>query len=249
MINLKNNLNNDSNNVEYNFTSDSDDFDKELDKELEEIKNKMNNITLDEDFKIKLKNRLDEEWNAQNNTRTKKLYIPQKLVAACACFILLTSTVFADQIGGFIDNLFANTYREFEDGVSMEEMKKIEMDYVEHDGVSIKVDYAMKTEDSLYLVFNVLAEEEFDEIYIDIVKDLKIANQYNDTLYNLEKVDISSSYKLLNNRNKIIFIRVSNISKLNIYFNEILINIKKIIVKRDKNLKEINYDWKFNINI
>lgn len=227
-------------------------IDEELDKDLEEIKNKINNISLDEDFKVKLKDRLDRECEAENVTRTKirKVYFPKQLVAACACFIVLTSTVFADQIGGFIDNLFSNTFIEFEDGVAVEELRKIDMDYVEHDGVSIKIDYAMKKEDSLYLVFNVLAEEEFDGIYIEYFNDdFQINNQYSKVIFEKENTNVYFNTKYLSSKNQLIFMKISKINVINQYTEKTKIYLNEVTIRKDENVRKVLDEWSFDINI
>lgn len=220
-----------------------------MEKDINSIKNKINKACLSEEYKDDLKNKLEEQLkNSENKInsnsiksrkKNKVISYTKKILSACAACIILTSCTFADEIEDVMKNFFSNTYKEFE--VSDIELKSVDTDYVTNDGISIKVDsYAIK-DDSLYLVFNVLSEEEIDECYID---DYVIENEDGEVIFDrknyLSYKNISSKYRLkkLNTKNIILFFKVSGIFKLN--ENRSL----NIIIKQIKLIKD--YEEKVN---
>lgn len=220
-----------------------------MEKDINSIKNKINKAYLSEEYKDDLKNKLEEQLkNSENKInsnsikskkKNKIMSYTKKILSACAACIILTSCTFADEIEDVMKKFFSNTYKEFE--VSDIELKSVDTDYVTNDGISIKVDaYAIK-DDSLYLVFNVLSEEEIDECYID---DYVIENEDGEVIFDrknyLSYKNISSKYRLkkLNTKNIILFFKVSGIFKLN--ENRSL----NIIIKQIKFIKD--YEEKVN---
>lgn len=220
-----------------------------MEKDINSIKNKINKAYLSEEYKDDLKNKLEEQLkNSENKInsnsiksrkKNKVISYTKKILSACAVCIILTSCTFADEIEDVMKNFFSNTYKEFE--VSDIELKSVDTDYVTNDGISIKVDsYAIK-DDSLYLVFNVLSEEEIDECYID---DYVIENEDGEVIFDrknyLSYKNISSKYRLkkLNTKNIIVLFKVSGIFKLN--ENRSL----NIIIKQIKLIKD--YEEKVN---
>lgn len=214
-----------------------------FDENIENIKNKLNNIKLDDEFKSKLDERLNEEYYKET-TKKKKFYFPKQVVAACACLVVLSSCAFADQIDSFVDNLFSNKYQEFEDGVSLEELNKIDMEYIENNGVSIKIDYVMQKEDSLYLVFNVFTEKEFDRVYIG---GFQILDENKEEIYKEQNNDFRYEFFGENKNNELIFLKINKLSK---EYSNLNVIINKMAIKNENEIEEINQNWNFeNIKI
>lgn len=205
---------------------------EKFEEDLENLKNKINSMTLSDEFKENLSKKLEMEYN-KTSTRTW-FAIPRQIVAACACCILLTGCVFAGSFGNVITNFFANTSKEMEQAIESGEVQYINMDYVERDGVSIKVDYAMVKNNSLYLVFNVLSEEDVDKVkFVDYEIQDKIGNMvYSKTNFEYDVIEEINSIKRLTEKNAIFFVKLSNISNTNIsdiVLKQIRINDTKII--------------------
>ena len=125
---------------------------EKFDKNLEEIKTELNNIKLSDDFKNNLKIKMEEELNKLDaKEKARNFLFPRKLVATFACFSLLITScaVFADEIESFVAGIFSNTDRKIEEAIANGNYKEIDMEYVEHDGIGIKVDYIVQEVDSL----------------------------------------------------------------------------------------------------
>ena len=155
----------------------NEDFDNETEKrfneELNEIKEKLKAEKLSDEFKANLQAKLEEELNKDDSSKGKILKFPtitRKLAGICACFIFLFSScfVFADDIENVILELFGNTDKIIAKAIEEGNYKDIEMDYVEDQGISIKVDYVVVEDDELYIAFNVLGEE-YDKVFINDV--------------------------------------------------------------------------------
>lgn len=219
---------------------------EKFEQDLENLKNKINSMTLSDEFKENLSKKLEMEYS-KTTTKTR-FFVPKQIVAACACCILLTGCVFAGSFGNVITNLFANTSKEMEQAIESGEVQYINMDYVERDGVSIKVDYAMAKDDALYLVFNVLSEEEFDKIkFVDYeIIDTRENIIYNKANLEFDVIEEINSIKRLNERNAILFIKLNNISNIsNINISDIV--LKKIRIKNMNDIKVIENVWNFSI--
>lgn len=223
-----------------------------MEKDINSIKNKINKACLSEEYKDDLKNKLEEQLkNSENKInsnsikskkKNKIISYTKKILSACAACIILTSCTFADEIEDVMKNFFSNTYKEFE--VSDIELKSVDTDYVTNDGISIKVDsYAIK-DDSLYLVFNVLSEEEIDECYID---DYVIENEDGEVIFdrkNNNSIVENDDFNQINKNQSIIFIKLSNFKNLDLTVSNNTILIKTIIIGKHQYLqKKINI-WK-----
>lgn len=214
-----------------------------MEKDINSIKNKINKAYLSEEYKDDLKNKLEEQLkNSENKInsnsikskkKNKIISYTKKILSACAACIILTSCTFADEIEDVMKNFFSNTYKEFE--VSDIELKSVDTDYVTNDGISIKVDaYAIK-DDSLYLVFNVLSEEEIDECYID---DYVIENEDGEVIFDskdgsFNNINFDVSLKNIDKNNILIFTRLSNLREKQIE-NRFKIEVSKITLTTGK---------------
>lgn len=227
---------------------------KKFEEDLKEIKDKLNAENLSDEFMEKLNARLEEELNKDTTeTKGKVINFPvisRKLAGICACFILFFSScfAFADDIENVIFEIFGNTDKIVENAIEKGNYKEIDMEYVEDNGVSIKVDYVAFEDDNLYIVFNVLAEEAFDRILFD---DIKIANIDDEILYQKgskrENVVFVPVQNRISKNSTLVVYKLANINEEDL--NTIKFEIKKInFVKLDIG-KHIDGTWDFEINI
>ncbi len=234
--------------------NNEEEFNKKFEEDLKEIKEKLHAEKLSDEFKANLQARLEEELNKPSDKKERKIHFPavtKRLAAACACLIIFFSSciTFADDIENVIFRIFGNTDKVVEEAIANGNYKKIDMEYVEDNGVSIKVDYVVAEKNQLYIAFNVLTEEEFDEIHFNkiIIKDqndfLIYSNNENTgwkTTFNEENITNKNSsviYKLLNEidyRDELI--------KINVCCDE-------ICFFDGKNEKIKKGNWDFNIDL
>lgn len=237
---------------------ESKEFDNEIDKrfneELNEIKEKLNAEKLSDEFKANLNAKLQEELNKDDSSKGKIFNFPtisRKLAGICACFVFLFSScfVFADDIENVILELFGNTDRIIAKAIEEGNYKDIEMDYVEDQGISIKVDYVVVQDDELYIAFNVLGEE-CDKIYFN---DINIKTNNNFILYktndDIENTKLISDKNYIYNDNMIVVYKLTE-SKFD--FNKISdLNIELFDIGFVKNdiFENKRGNWVLEINI
>lgn len=159
---------------------------KRFNEELNEIKEKLNSEKLSDEFKLNLQRKMEEELNKTEEPSKGKIYkfptFTRKLAGICACFIFLFLGCFtyADDIENVILELFGTTDKVIAKAIEEGNYKEIDMDYVEDNGVSIKVDYVAIEDNDIYIAFNILCDEEFDKI---LLGNKAIYKNGNEALY------------------------------------------------------------------
>lgn len=228
---------------------------KRFEEELKEIKEKVNAEKLSDEFKENLEARLQEELNkTDTNNKGKVIKFPvltRKLAGICACFVFLCSgcLAFADDIEDLVLKMFGNTDKIIENAIAEGNYREIDMEYVEDNGVLIKVDYIVFDDDNLYMAFNVRGEE-CDKIFFN---DISIKDQDNLTLYTRDNGEKKSRLILDRSyigKNNIVFIyKLSEIK--DDFENSTNLKIKITDINCMKNGEIFNQkgSWNFDINI
>ena len=229
---------------------------KKFEEDLKQIKDKLNAENLSDEFMEKLNARLEEELNKDTTeTKGKVINFPvisRKLAGICACFILFFSScfAFADDIENVIFEIFGNTDKIVENAIEKGNYKEIDMEYVEDNGVSIKVDYVAVEDDNLYIAFNVLSESEIQEVHF---YDILIKNQKDEVIYNKmwneSNITISSEEKSLSKNNIIIINKIKDLKDELVKFKKLKIEIQGIKCVKDNNIDNKEGIWKIDINI
>lgn len=234
---------------------DEEKFNKKFEEDLKEIKEKLHAEKPSDEFKQNLQAILEEELNKPIDKKDKVLQFPKlakNLVAACACLILFFSGcfTFADDIENVIFKIFGNTDKIVEEAIANGNYKKIDMEYVEDNGVSIKVDYVAIEEDNLYIAFNVLTEEKIDDVYF---KDLMIKDQNDIVLYSnssgVQTSILMFEEKNISNKSAIIIYKLINKEYKFKELNEFKIECDKINIEANKIKRDLNGIWEFDINL
>lgn len=222
---------------------------KDFENDIKNIKSKINNIQLDDEFKKNLENKMKIEYSKKTKVKNINIFnFPKQIVAACLCLVVLSSCVFAEQIGDLVTNLFANTSPNIEEILENGDLQKVDMDYIEKDGISMKVDYVLFSDNSIYLVFNILSNEEFDRIYFKNIKLIDLENNniiFDSSDENIYFGKISTNIKYLNSKEVLFVLKIHNKDKL----NAINININNLDILNNDNTITINNYWNFNINL
>lgn len=202
-------------------------------RDAEEMKNKVSQIKLSDDFKAKLQEKMDLEFeketvnsNLESDNKIKLkfnnlFFIPKFVVALCLIVLVSGCITFADEIESFVSQIFSNTDRELEMAIENGNYRELDMDYIESNGVAIKVDYIIEDEDSLYIAFNVKTEEEYKEIDFN---NYRVKKDENDVIYDSTSreiiTDMNYFCESINKRNVIIICKLENFDKKVIKFKE-----------------------------
>ena len=222
----------------------------EFKKELDEIKNELNEVKLSDEFKQNLKIKMEEEFDKPNiKEKARNILFPRKLIATFACFIfLLTScAVFADEIEILVTHIFSNTDKKIERAIANGNYKKIDMDYVEHDGIGIKVDYIIQEENELCIAFNVKSIEKIERI-----KFTKFRINGKQDEFILDRVNLENEYKeyqkKVDNNSVMILCDIKNIRKIVNIENIEKIIIKEFYIKVNDNYKKVEDIFEINLD-
>ena len=225
-------------------------FDISEQETINKIKNKYKNVKLDEDFKINLAQKLDEEYNKANSEikKKKKSFVHQKLVAACACFVFIGGCVFASRMNNHSEYLVANTYQEFDENeIDFSELKEQNSETLEYNGISLKLNYALFKDDDLYMFFDLKTDKTFEKIYL---YDFKVSNSNGKVIFNNRNLRDGEKYdvfqKFNDSNNVTLLLKLENLKNLNIedYKN---ICITQITGTGNENYKSCKGNWKFDL--
>lgn len=234
---------------------------EKLDVEIEVLKCKIQEENLQEDFKEKLEEKLNNACNTKDyitmeDIKKKKIltrpYFCQKAAAAFACFIMFSSCAFAGGVGDWIKEMFSNVDQNLEVAYENGDVKEIETEYQTYDGVSVKVDYISLKDNELYMVFNVKTEEVFDHIYIN---DFIIKDNYDNVVFeNLEKSELDDfeckiKEKKETKNNSLIFVTVSKRENNFDKYNTLKIEIDNVSVRNSEKVKNYFEKWEFNVEV
>lgn len=226
-------------------------LDEELNKNLENIQKQMSEYKLSDEFKAKLKVRLDKEYEEVNKSRIRdKLnFIPKQLVTSFACLVVIFSTyAFADGIGNYINKYLSNTDKELQEAIENGKVQNVDMDFIKTDDLSIRVSQVVIEENNLFIIFDVLTEEEWDRIYID---EMKIQDENGKFIFDKENILIdsyvNSSIKHISTKEFLIINEIQFINNIEENLNMLNINIGDFKFKKGNIIKSA--DDNLNIKI
>lgn len=228
---------------------------KKFEEDLKEIKDKLYAEKLSDEFLEKL-NKTVENYNKDTGkTKSRTVLfneINKKIVGICACFVLIFSSyiTFADYIENIAFELFKGTDNEIENVIEKGNYKKINMEYVENNEISIKVDYVATEKNNLYIAFNILTKNKYDKLYLD---DIIIKDKNNFVIMNKQNNKNNSIVKFqerkISDNNSIIINEIEEMDDILLNENEIMIEINGIKLLNGDDMIYEKGLWKFEINI
>lgn len=232
---------------------------KKLDVEIELIKCKIREEDLQEDFKEKLENKLNnvcetKEYTTIEDIKNKKSfknrpYYCYKAAAVFICFVMFSSCAFAGGVGDWLKEMFSNVSEEMEVAYENGDIKEVNTEYQTYDGVSVKVDYVSLKDDQLYVTFNVKTEDEYDTTTIN---ELIIEDEQGKEIFNInskENNNCNIKTKGINQKNRLIFVVISGENKEFSIIDTIKIKISNINIGNENDLKDLHGDWNFEIDL
>lgn len=218
---------------------------------------------LSEEFKNNLKNIMDIEYakekkkfnfkmfnikNIFNKFKNNSLILSKKFIVAFSCFILISGCAFGGEICNMLTKIFSNEDKSVQLAIENGYVQNVNMDYVEHNGFKMKVDYVYADDSCIYIAFDVKSNQEFDEV---LFKDIVLKNENNEIVYDEEFSNIryETQVKRINKKNEILLVRFYKISGLFINFNELTISCDEIVVKNRKAFNIVQGNWKFIVDV
>lgn len=125
------------------------------------------------------------------------LYTLIKLASAiCVCMIIITGVVFAKDISNWIYSIF-NPISTGKGVINMAEsgyLYNTQMEYIENNGNSIKIDYVMMDDFNLNIVFDLKLKESIDNVYAIEIPDLIILDDNKNIIFCAYNNDVYKKY-------------------------------------------------------
>ena len=233
---------------------------------VNETKKKINEAKLSKEFKDNLKIIMDKEYYKTTNENSKvrlvenknstfkntklKLLYPKKIAAIFLCFIIISSLTFAGDWKNFFAKIFYNMDESMSLAIEEGYIQNIDMDYVECNGIKIKVDYILFDEQRLYVAFNVNTKKECNDVDLNnfFIEDqddrllYNFENNYTDILFKTERRKIDSNSIIL----------LSKFENINTLFNNIKkihITINSVEIKDSKQSSLVQGEWNLDIDV
>ena len=194
---------------------------------------------------------LKTNLNQKVAEKEKRRYNLSKVAAIFITLTLVSTGVFAKDIGNWFTKIFSNVDESVQVAVEHGFVQNVDMDYIEHDGIAIKVNSLIIDDNKINIVFDVKGEIDGDLL----INDFKLYGDFQE--YGISKFDFKSmgmSYdrelKSIDSKNHLFIINVDNIEgNLEIVDNiNITINNLNIIKSNDNNIEK-NGNWNFNVKI
>lgn len=225
---------------------------QDFDEEIRKIKEKRSKMEMSEEGKEKIR-KLIEARNARLDDNDVVTYIPkrrktyifaQKIAAVFVCCLVLSSCAFAGEWKDLLTKIFYGEGANIEYAVDNGYIQNIDMDYVESNGIKIKADYFYSDDYYMYIAFDVVAEEEFEKLYLI---DFEIVDQDNVVSFSdigfLDKIFFRYETKRTSKDSAIILGKFSKIQDKFLNYNNLIVNINKIQLVNDNEENYIEGNW------
>lgn len=209
-----------------------DNIDYILDENLESMQKQIKDIKIDEDFKVKLKNTLEENKDIKNTKIPifKNINFRKWVAVVVCCLIIIGGGVFAKEIENIVLYKLSNVDKMAKEAIENGEAEYLNIEQVSDNGITIKPEYLIQKDNNTYITFDVDFKNPLKNSYI--IGDNSILGTQKD---NDKENKITASWFYGNNDGKTIFILkledlyFKNFEKINVIFESILINNKGAI--------------------
>ena len=197
-----------------------------------------------EEFMKNLKSNLNKKIAEEKIKRKQFL---SKVAVFFITVTLVSSGAFAKDIGNWFSQFFANTDESMQIAVENGYVQNVEMDYVEKQGIAIKVNSLMIDDNKMNIVFDVKGEID-GELFIKDLYFLTNDQKYDNTSLNMLSSSYNREFKSLSKNEHLLSIKISNIEQKLKCAEELNVVISGIyIMGIDNEEKEINEIWECNV--
>lgn len=229
-----------------------------FDEFLESLKETKSNERLSESFKENLVKKMDEEYSKTRKDRFKdfvnkfksnSLSFSQKFAIVFSLFIIISGVAFGKNIVDWAKEVFSNQDKSVDLAIENGYYQNIDMDYIYHDGVGIKVDYLYCDESCIYIAFNVKTEGQYDNIYLE---NIELKNENDELIYDYNNSNkVFSSIKIIRvtKYEKILFAKYNTLNNNFDNINSIRVDISNLELEKNNVQKKVDANWKFYLEV
>ena len=224
-------------------------------------KHSINDIEIEEhlrdEFKDDLVNMMNIEYEKEDTVngvfkiikKISKLSFFRRFVIVFSLLIIVSGITFGKNFTSFVSHIFSNQDKSVELAVDNGYYQNVNIDYINHDGIGIKVDYIYSDETCVYIAFNIQTEEEFKWIYL---QDMTLINEKNETIYSIteSRVIYQPILKKISKTNAIVLAKFYSINQEFVNYSNLNINISQVVlVIDDNNEKSVTDNWNFKLDV
>ena len=197
-----------------------------------------------EEFMKNLKSNLNKKI-AEEKIRRKQFL--SKVAVFFITATLVSSGAFAKDIGNWFSQLFANADESMQIAVENGYVQNVQMDYVEKQGIAIKVNSLMIDDNKMNIVFDVKGEID-GEITLKDLYFYTDNEEFNNKNLNVINTAYNRTFKSLTKNQHLFILEICNIEQTLNSIKNINIVIDGIyIMKVDNTVEEINEKWDCNV--
>lgn len=171
-----------------------------------------------------------------------------KVAAIFITLTLVSTGAFAKDIGNWFSKIFSNVDESVQVAIEHGFVQNVDMDYIEHDGIAIKVNSLIIDDNKINIVFDVKGEIDGDLA----IKDFKLSGdseEYGITGFNLISMGYDREFKKVEKERQFFLVNITNIERNLGLFENVKIEIDGIYIKNINNNVLNNNCWNFEINI
>ena len=236
--------------------------DKEFDDKIKELYKTNTTDHLSEEFKDNLVNMMNKEYTKKDQETSsskawgkikssfenrEKISVTKKLVIVFSCIILISTAVIGVNFNSWVEKIFSNQDKRIEMAIQNGDYHNIEMDYIVHNSVGIKVDYVYADDSCIYIAFNVKSDKKIEKVYFE---NIELIDQNNENINNkLDYFFSENETKRINSSNCICLYKFHYVNNNNNIDNilELNINVSKVIIISDKTKTEISDTFNYSV--
>ncbi len=203
-------------------------------------------INPSDEFIQNLRENLNQKVAEKENKRMHNYNFSKVAMIFCT-LMLISSGVFARDIGDWFAKVFSNSDETMQIAVENGYVQNVEMDYVEHAGIGIKVNSLIIDDNKMNIIFDVKGEID-GRVYVKKLNLNTKNNEYVEQNKTLLDMAYASEFKSITKNEHIIIFKISNVEQ-NFYNNETLnVILNGICILNDDNTyKEINEKWECSV--
>ena len=192
---------------------------------------------------------LKTNLNQKVAEKEKRRYNLSKVAAIFITLTLVSTGVFAKDIGNWFTKIFSNVDESVQVAVEHGFVQNVDMDYIEHDGIAIKVNSLIIDDNKINIVFDVKGEIDGD-LLINDFKLLSHSEYYDFFGYEIGSLCCEREFKSNDINNHFLIMKISSIEAPLYEIDNLSIVLDKVNIfnKNGENYKNSG-KWEFSVNI
>lgn len=214
-----------------------------------------------EEIPLSTQNAIENTFKSEHKEKSTIIIILKRVAVFILCIGIVTATtVYAKDIINFITSIFTNSNPGIDTAVNNGYVQNVDMDFITYNDVGIKVDYLLMDETNLNISFVYKNYKENQTLDSLTFSDLIITDEGDNVLCLMSNDKPDSTNEILDTSiitsNKPVFIDNTTVRESILVSSKkfpnshiLYINIKQMALTINNEIKYINGNWKFSINI